>query len=193
MVGLRLMSSFKRLNLDSYPNLLSELNELDLKFKSNQICLNTTVDKPDDYLLGCGSLYYDWSTAKRNDKNELISVDVWDNPLTESDFTEFCSVFSGTTFERLYRDISSQYEVGRVRIMNLAPGRVMTWHLDDSPRLHYPFKTQEGCSMVIDNEVMHLDQDVWWWTDTTKHHTAFNASGESRYHIVAALLKPTIS
>ena len=45
MGGLRLMSSFKRLNLDPYPNLLSELNELDLKFKSNQICLNTTVDQ----------------------------------------------------------------------------------------------------------------------------------------------------
>ena len=54
MGGLRLMSSFKRLNLDPYPNLLSELNELDLKFKSNQICLTTMLVTPTDNHYGWG-------------------------------------------------------------------------------------------------------------------------------------------
>jgi hypothetical protein len=99
------MSSFKRLNLDPYPNLLSELNELDLKFKSNQICLNTTVDKPDDYLLGCGSLYYDWSTAKRNDKNDSIKIaikfknDLNENSKTKTKLNNFEVEVKGQTFE----------------------------------------------------------------------------------------------
>jgi hypothetical protein len=41
--------------------------------------------------------------------------------------------------------------------------------------------------MVIDNEVKHLGQDKWWMADTSKPHTAFNASRESRIHLVAVI------
>jgi hypothetical protein len=41
--------------------------------------------------------------------------------------------------------------------------------------------------MVIEDEVKHLDQDKWWMADTIKLHTAFNASKESRIHLVAVI------
>jgi len=42
--------------------------------------------------------------------------------------------------------------------------------------------------MVIDDEVMHIPQNQWWMTDTTKYHTALNGSDQSRIHLVAAIL-----
>ena len=63
----------------------------------------------------------------------------------------------------------------------------LSWHNDSSPRIHYPIKTQDGCLMVIGDEVKHLEQDKWWWTDTTITHTALNGSREERIHLVITL------
>lgn len=173
-------------DLKKFSGLLEAINEMNLEFKGNQICLNSTEDDADNYHLGCGSLYYDWSTAKY-ENGELVSLDKFKNCLKESDFSVLCPIFHGTIFEKLYKEIKSKYEIGRVRIMRLTPGRVMSWHQDDSPRIHYPFKTQEGCMMVFDNDCKHLKQNQWYYTDTRKRHTAFNASRENRYHIVAVI------
>ena len=181
-------SHFIKVDLPQYKNLWEEFNEMDIQLKGNQICLNAPADTPDDYHRGCGSLFYNWETAVYNNKKELIKLDEWNDPLKESDFTDMCSAFSGTSFEKMYNDMKSQFNIGRVRIIKLASGKVMSWHADDSKRLHYPIKTQTGCSMVIDNEVMHIPQDTWWLTDTTLKHTAFNASRSNRYHIVAAII-----
>ncbi len=182
------MENFKQIpDLLSY-DILTEVENLGLEYKSNQICLNATKDAPSDYHLGCGSLLYDWESAEFNDNQELLNIKKWETPLKEEDFTELCPIFEGTALGKLYNDVSLFYDVGRVRIMKLIPSKVMSWHSDDSPRLHYPFKTQQGCCMVIEDEVMHLTQDMWWWTDTTKRHTAFNASFENRFHIVVSLL-----
>ena len=37
-------------------DLLDDLNSLNIEYKGNQICLNTTEDSPNDIYLGCGSL-----------------------------------------------------------------------------------------------------------------------------------------
>jgi hypothetical protein len=42
--------------------------------------------------------------------------------------------------------------------------------------------------MVIEDEVKHLEQNKWYFTNTTKEHTAFNASKENRIHLVANIL-----
>jgi hypothetical protein len=60
--------------------------------------------------------------------------------------------------------------------MKSEPKTCLSWHVDFSTRIHYPMKTQEGCFMVIADEVCHLTENTWWWTDTVLPHTAFNAS-----------------
>ena len=42
--------------------------------------------------------------------------------------------------------------------------------------------------MVIEDEVLHMPADTWWYADTTLKHTAMNASNEYRIHLVAAIL-----
>ena len=56
------------------------------------------------------------------------------------------------------------------------------------PEFHYPVKTQDGCFMVIENEIKYLELNNWYWTNTVLLHTAFNASKEDRIHLVAVIL-----
>jgi len=42
---------------------------------------------------------------------------------------------------------------------------------------------------VIDDEVMHMKQDNWYWANTTIPHTAFNASDTDRIHLVATMVR----
>jgi hypothetical protein len=84
--------------------------------------------------------------------------------------------------------LNQQYILGRVRIMKSEPKTCLSWHNDNSERLHYPLSTHSGCFMVIEDEVMHLEYNNWYITDTTKKHTAFNGSTNSRIHLVAVIL-----
>lgn len=49
-------------------------------------------------------------------------------------------------------------------------------------------KTQEGCYMVIEDEVKHLPQNTERPTDTTVNHTVFNGTKENRLHLVVSIL-----
>ena len=159
--------------------------------ESNQICINTIVSEPTNYLKGTNSLIYDWDNAKDTiDEygNKKLVVPLHKTPLQEEDFTVLCKQFENTIFEIVYNLLSQRYKLGRVRLMKSTPKSCLTWHTDSSPRIHYPIKTQEGCFMVIENEVKHLEANKWYWTDTIKPHTAFNASKEDRIHLVAVIL-----
>jgi hypothetical protein len=192
------MKNFKKINdlpiydlTEDLSKLLSE-NKIDF-LTSNQICLTTTKDCPDDFRLGSGSLVYDWVnvTEIKNADGTIETVPTKrEVPLKEEDFSVLCSQFKGTKFEEIYNIISKKYKLGRVRIMKMDMRYVMTWHTDTSPRLHYPIKTQTGCFMIIDNEFMHIPQNEWWITNTEKVHTALNASKISRIHLVATVLGP---
>lgn len=155
--------------------------------KEDQICLNSTKEDPDNFLLGRASLYYDWDNSKKNN-GELV-VQPRKIPLKEEDFTELCSVYKGTLFEDVYNKLTKHFTVGRIRIMNLKSKQCLTWHQDTTYRIHYPMKTQDGCMMIINNEVKHLPQNTWWKTFTTSNHTALNASKENRLHLVACVLE----
>jgi hypothetical protein len=155
-------------------------------FFRDQICLNSIESAPDNVALGRGSLYYDWDNLV--EVNGKMTVPLRDVPLEETDFTVLCNQFKGTEFEDVYNNLSSRYVLGRVRIMRSKPKTCMTWHVDTSTRIHYPVKTQEGCFMVIEDEVMHIPNNTWWWTDTIASHTAFNGSSEDRLHLVAVVL-----
>lgn len=189
------MMNFKELDLPKFYKLLPEFNYLSAIGKigwdnKNQICLNTTEDEPDNFKLGAGSLYYDWSKAKVTSLNGINKIIVPEKNtfLKESDFTVLCSQFRGTEFELLYKFLQTKFNIGRVRLMRSESKTCLSWHSDNTPRIHYPLKTQKGCYMVIENEVQHLPEHTWWWTNTVNQHTAFNASKETRIHVVACLL-----
>ena len=158
----------------------------------NQICLNTIISHPDDHLYGCGSLKYDWSnkTITELDNGETrMHVPERDYQPSESEFTQFNPKFNGTVFEEIYYTLQKYYTLGRVRLMQSKPKTCLTWHNDNSKRIHLPIKTNAGCQMVIENQVQHMPAGTWWLTDTTVSHTAFNASKESRIHLVAVVLE----
>ncbi len=152
----------------------------------NQICINTTLDQPDDFHLGAGSLWYDWKNATK--VNDKLNVPVQSNRLEEHDFVQLCNVFKNTLFEEVYNELTNHYQLGRVRLIKSKPKTCMTWHTDNTTRLHYPVKTQEGCFMVIEDEIKFLPKYTWWHTHTLVKHTAFNASFEERVHLVVNLL-----
>jgi len=190
------MKYFKQLTHFQAYDLYNELNNL---VESNtiswptdgQICLNTLPTQPDNYLLGCGSLKYNWSGKKEvKDQFGNLSLEVPEHEVvySEDDFSFLCSQFHNTLFEKIYNSLSKFYVLGRVRIMKSKPKTCMSWHVDSTHRIHYSIKTQNGCFMVIKDEVLHLPQDTWWWTNTTKPHTAFNGSKEERIHLVAVVL-----
>lgn len=155
--------------------------------KKDQICLNSTANDPTNIHLGRGSLVFNWDTFDPTASN-VDHVEANHNSLQESDFSVMCPQFSNTLFEDVYRALDSRYILGRVRIIYSIPKKCMTWHRDSSIRIHYPMKTQEGCLMVIENEVKHLPQNTWWETNTLVNHTALNGSREERLHLVAAIL-----
>lgn len=158
---------------------------------NSQICLNTVRENSNDYTLGVGSLAYDWSNSKEEvDEvgNKKIVLNKFENPLLETDFKFLCNQFKGTLFEKAYNSLSKKYNLGRVRIMKSSPKTCLSWHTDNTPRIHYPIKTQEGCFMVIEDEVRHLEKNKWYLTNTTVPHTAFNSSKEDRIHLVACIL-----
>lgn len=161
--------------------------------ESNQICINTVPGKPDDYLLGKGSLKYNWAEQYEEvDENGNIRyvAPEFETPLKERDFTELCSQFKGTQFETVYNALAEKYLVGRVRIMRLQPRMCMSWHVDSTSRVHYPIRTQTGCFMLIEDELKHLPSNTWWYTHTRNKHTAMNASNEDRIHLVAVIREP---
>jgi hypothetical protein len=187
------MKNFKILNhLTTYDDLEQQLevllNERSIEwhYKHNQICLNTIDGREEDYLLGTGSLLFDWDKSTNN--KTKLDVPLKKNVLNEKDFTNLCIQFKGTIFEEIYKELDTYYILGRVRLIRSLPKTCMSWHKDTSIRIHYPIKTQEGCFMVIDDEVKHLEKNKWWWTNTLLKHTAVNSSKEFRVHLVVCVL-----
>lgn len=192
------LSNFQQLDLPSfsgeylYEQLLL-LNNSGIKWHKdhNQICLNTIPGHEDDYMYGCGSLYYDWSnkTVIEQENGETkMHVPERDYKPQEHEFTLFNSQFKDTVFEEIYQLLTERYNVGRIRLMQSKPKTCLSWHKDDSKRIHLPIKTDPGCQMVIENQVQHMTAGTWWLTNTTVPHTAFNGSKESRIHLVAVVL-----
>lgn len=190
------MKYFTELNLPTYETLSIELDQLISSNviswgEQNQICLNSILGFEHDFHKGAGSLMFDWNNSKIDSVNGIDNISnlfIKSEQLNESDFTVMCSQFKGTTFETVFNMLNQKYILGRIRLMNLKPKTCLSWHVDDSPRLHYPIITQEGCFLVIEDEVMALPLNKWHIADTTKKHTAFNGSKSSRVHLVAVIL-----
>jgi hypothetical protein len=188
------MKYFKKLNYAAFPNMMNDLSDLlesrQLCWKGNQICLNTIPEEPNNFALGVGSLEMDWSKSNviENKISTTIQVNKKQSNFKESDFTHLCDVFRNTEFEKVYNMLINNHSVGRIRIMKIDPRECLSWHIDRSKRIHYVLSTLPGANLVVEDEVKFLELNSWYLVDTTKKHTAFNASMSSRIHLVAVLL-----
>lgn len=94
-------------------------------------------------------------------------------------------------FEKLEytNKIIKDLRIVRTRVMRMKPKTCYTYHRDWSKRLHIPLITNENCMFIIDDEVKRYPADGnYYVVDTTKMHTAINASFEERVHIVGCLV-----
>jgi len=183
--------NLKRFALDRTLTNLLEAGLISWKEKENQIGLTTLPGHENDIHLASGSLVWDWSRAREiedKDGNIILDVPKFETPREEGDFTVLCNQFKNTLFEDAYNELNRVYHLGRVRLMRSNPKTCLSWHVDHHPRVHYPIKTQDGCFMVIEDEVKHLTESQWWFTNTLLKHTAFNGSAEPRIHLVATIL-----
>ena len=113
-----------------------------------------------------------------------------ENPIDESQYTEFVKLFEDTYFKEVYDTLVSNYKLGRVRLLWKMPRTTLSWHRDPERRLHIPIVTNPGALMIIDDEVKHMPADgKVWITDNTKYHNAFNGGEEDRVHLVATVIE----
>ena len=186
-----LLTDLPVLDLKTELNRLIMNGEIDWAKHDNQISLTTMPGHEDDYLLGSGSLVFDFSraeTVKYPDGSEKLEVPKFDIPRQESDFTVLCTQFKNTLFETVYDALANKYHLGRVRLMRSNPKTCLSWHIDYHPRVHYVIDTYTGCFMIIEDELHHLPNNTWWHTNTLLKHTALNSSDNTRVHLVVTIL-----
>ena len=124
--------------------------------------------------------------TKPDQSGKEVSRDV---NICEESYSEFIKEYENTYFKEVYDALSSQYKLGRVRILLKQPRSTLSWHRDPEPRLHIPIITNPGCIMVIDKVAQHMPADgSVWITNNTKYHNAFNGGEEDRIHLVACVL-----
>ena len=146
------------------------------------ICLNQIPGKPDS-IEGNKARGFYWTKPDQSGKEVTRDVNV-----DETLYTEFVKDFEHTYFKDVYKELSSKFKLGRVRILLKEPRSTLSWHRDPEPRLHIPIITNPGCLMVIENVAKHLPADgSAYITNNVKYHNAFNGGEENRVHLVACL------
>ena len=162
------------------------LDDADIN-RTESLCLTHAPAKqqhPDDYYYqGAGSLYYEFRTAP----GKLIKTKRED-PLKESDFTHFIDKIKHTYFFEVYKQLSVEFNIGRMRIMKLNPLHCLTWHRDTAKRIHIPIISNPGNKLAIEDSVIDLPATGQaYMVNTTRYHSAFNAGLENRYNLLCTL------
>ena len=105
----------------------------------------------------------------------------------DSEFTEYD--FSVNLFPDMEYTNSLIGDLGikRTRIMRLKPKTCLSYHYDRTWRVHVPLITNSKCFLLIDGTAYHVPADGAYKVNTTKYHTAINASFEARTHLVGIL------
>ena len=160
---------------------IADRNNFDHKgFKHNQLALTSSIyeyDGKNIWYEGIGSMHYDINTNKKKIQ------------LAEKDFIVFHPILKDTYFYEVYTELSTMYNLGRVRLMNFPPRVCLSWHKDENERIHIPIITNRGCHLVIQNSVHHLPADgSAYIADVTVPHTAFNGGCENRYNLLIEVL-----
>lgn len=179
-----------------YEKLLAEFNEknweqtlIDMHDNTNgnvvnQMSLQKTIDCPieDELVDSCGSLFFDWST--HDPKNGTSGPKMRDVVRKEDEFNVLCSEFDGTYMSEVIELLKEKYNVVRGRMMALDWKTCLTIHKDKTQRIHIPLVTDKDCFMLIDDVPHRLEFGATYLTNTTKFHTAVNASKIYRTHLV---------
>ena len=127
-----------------------------------QISLQT-VEGETDHNYGTGKL-----TSISNHAEEDFIVPLFDMPYTNA----------------ILKDLNMY----RARVMRLKSKTCYSYHKDPTKRIHIPLVTNENCFMIIDDKVhRHPADNNYYLIDTTKMHTAVNASWEDRIHIIGCV------
>ena len=93
----------------------------------------------------------------------------------------------------LTREISTRLqivELGRVMLVELAPGGHINLHTDCGAyaehyeRFHIALQSDEGNSFICDGEAMHMAPGQVWKFDRLKPHEVFNHSSTARIHLI---------
>jgi len=83
--------------------------------------------------------------------------------------------------------IMDEHKLVRTRLMRMKKKTCYYWHKDLTKRLHIAIDTHPHCFLLVDGEQFHIPADgTPHIIDTTKMHTALNASKQDRIHIVGA-------
>lgn len=107
---------------------------------------------------------------------------ITDKDHEEKDFTQF--LFDIPYTNSVLKDLN----VYRARIMRMRPKTCYTYHQDWTKRLHIPLVTNINCFLIVGDEVLRYPADGnSYVVDTTKMHTAVNASLKDRIHIVGCI------
>lgn len=176
-----------------YENIYKEYVNLDVdnllknNFDLKQLAIQCRPDADKDQQLSesCGSLHYDWVKYESNPTGELPLRDKF---YSDEDFTETCDIFKNTIFSDIIEQLKSlDYNVVRGRFMLMPHKTCLTYHTDPSPRIHIPIYTNENCMMIIEDKVYRLPYGSTYIVDTTKTHTALNASKDPRVHLIFSL------
>ena len=174
-----------------YDRLRKEFRDMDVEqflIKNNgQMMLQTMSNTPveEQKLKGCLSLYYDFDNHDPKDPNSKPTIR--DVILKEEDFSEVCDYLKGTYTEEVINLLSSEYGIVRGRYMMMNWKSCLTYHHDETPRIHLPLITNDGCFMIIDGKTEKLHESITYHVDTTKDHTALNAGKHLRFHMVFCL------
>ena len=98
--------------------------------------------------------------------------------------------FTYTLFDIPYiNSIIKNFNLYRVRLMNLKGKTCYSYHKDQCKRFHIPIITNENCFFIVDEKIVRCPADGnYYIIDTTKKHTAVNASFEDRIHLIGNLV-----
>ena len=81
--------------------------------------------------------------------------------------------------------IISELKIHRTRLIRLDSQFCYTYHKDFSQRIHIPLITNPNVFFIVDDELHRYPADgSSYLINTTKYHTAVNASKRDRWHIV---------
>ena len=119
-------------------------------------------------------------------KGETLESEVVDDPLEESDFTDFIPDLKHLYIYQVYNELKKQFHIGRMRIVRLKPTQCLSWHRDVSQRIHIPIEQNSGSMLVVDDQVHKLSVGNTYLVNTTLMHSAFNGGLEPRYNLLTS-------
>ena len=186
------MHNVSKIDIDiDYDRLRKEMYDLNvdqfLIANNGQMSIQTIPGTPveDQPNSGTLSLHYDWDNHDSTDPTSKPKMR--DVILDEIDFTEVCDFLKGTYTEEVINIFNEKYGAVRGRYMMMNWKTCLTYHYDQTPRIHLPLVANENCFMIIDEKVEKLREGITYHVDTTKMHTAINAGKYLRFHMVFCL------